>query len=53
MKSTTPPTLSNTGAIPSTIRAIYVPDASVEVYKAATNWSSFASKIKGVSEMPA
>ena len=52
MKSTTPPTITTT-SIPSTIGAIYVPDASVEVYKAATNWSSFASKIKGVSEMPA
>ena len=53
IEATTPPTLSNTDAIPSTIRAIYVPDASVEAYQAATNWSSFASKIKGISEMPA
>ena len=53
IEATTPPTLSNTNAIPSTIRAIYVPDANVEAYQAATNWSSFASKIKGISEMPA
>ena len=53
IEATTPPTLSNTGAIPPTIGAIYVPDESVEAYKAATNWSSFASKIKGISEMPA
>ena len=53
IEATTPPTLSNTDAIPPTIRAIYVPDASVEAYQAATNWSSFASKIKGISEMPA
>ena len=53
IEATTPPTLSNTDAIPSKIRAIYVPDASVEAYQAATNWSSFASKIKGISEMPA
>ena len=53
IEATTPPTLSNTGAIPSTIRAIYVPDESIAAYQAATNWSSFASKIKGISEMPA
>ena len=53
IEATTPPTLVSTNAIPSTIGAIYVPDESVEAYKAATNWSSFASKIKGISEMPA
>ena len=31
---------------------IYVPDASVEAYKTATNWSSYASRIKGISELP-
>lgn len=29
---------------------IYVPDASVEAYKAATNWNTYASRIKGISE---
>ena len=53
IEATTPPTLSETNAIPSTIGAIYVPDESVAAYQAATNWSSFASKIKGISEMPA
>ena len=53
VKATTPPTLSSTNAIPSTIGAIYVPDESVAAYQSATNWSSFASKIKGISEMPA
>ena len=53
IEATTPPTLSSTTAIPSTIGAIYVPDESVAAYQAATNWSSFASKIKGISEMPA
>lgn len=53
IEATTPPTLSSTNAIPSTIGAIYVPDESVTAYQAATNWSSFASKIKGISEMPA
>ena len=53
IEATTPPTLASTNAIPSTIGAIYVPDESVAAYQAATNWSSFASKIKGISEMPA
>ena len=52
VNANTPPTLGS-GAIPSTIGAIYVPDESVAAYQAATNWSSFASKIKGISEMPA
>lgn len=52
MKATIPPNLASTDAIPSTIGAIYVPDESVAAYQAATNWSSFASKIKGISEMP-
>ena len=54
VKATTPPTLSSTNAIPSTIGAIYVPDESIEAYQAATNWNSstFATKIKGISEMP-
>ena len=52
IEATTPPTLSN-GAIPYTIKAIYVPDESVAAYQAATNWNSFASKIRGISEMPA
>ena len=50
--ATIPPTLSSTNAIPSTIGAIYVPDESIGAYQAATNWSSFADKIKGISEMP-
>ena len=53
IEATTPPTLKSTNAIPSTVGAIYVPDESVTAYQAATNWSSYASKIKGISEMPA
>lgn len=30
---------------------IYVPDDLVESYKTATNWSTYASKIKGLSEL--
>ena len=32
---------------------IYVPDNKVNAYKKATNWSLFASQIKGYSELPA
>ena len=39
-------TLSNTNAIPSSVTDIYVPEALVDSYKTATNWSNFASKIK-------
>lgn len=31
---------------------IYVPDTLVEDYKAATNWSTYAAQIKGLSELP-
>lgn len=31
---------------------VYVPDNLVESYKSATNWSSFATQIKGLSELP-
>ena len=48
-----PPTLVNTNAFFITGGAsypIYVPDASLEAYKTATNWLNFASRIKGLSE---
>ena len=53
IKAVAPPTLVNINAIPSKIEAIYVPDESISAYQGAANWSSFASKIKGISEMPA
>ena len=31
---------------------IYVPDGAVEAYKTATNWSTYADQIKGISELP-
>ena len=46
IESDTVCTLSSTNAIPSSVTDIYVPDALVESYKTATNWSSFANKIK-------
>lgn len=55
IEATTPPTLATT-SLPQTTRtkltSIYVPDASVEAYKAASGWSTFASKIKPISERP-
>lgn len=51
-ESTTPPTLANANAfngINSTAR-IYVPDAAVNDYKAATNWSTYASYIYPLSD---
>ena len=45
-KSNTVCTLSNTNAIPSNVTDIYVPLELIDSYKTATNWSSFADKIK-------
>ena len=49
IEATTPPTLGadafdNTNDCP-----IYVPSASVEAYKAANNWSTYASRIQAIS----
>lgn len=50
IKSTTPPTLGS-GAISLTdMLQIFVPDASVDAYKSATNWSYLASRIRPLSE---
>lgn len=40
-------------AIASGTGFVYVPDDMVDAYKAATNWSTYASQIKGMSELPA
>lgn len=42
-----PPSLASS-AIPSTIQNIFVPTESVEAYKTATNWSTFANKIQPI-----
>lgn len=52
MEPTTPPTLGVNVFLGSALTSIYVPDASVEAYKAATNWSTYASKIKPISQRP-
>jgi hypothetical protein len=54
IRATTPPTagrliFENTG-IDSGSGYIYVPDASVADYKAATNWVTYANRIKPLSE---
>ena len=48
VNATTPPTLSG-GAFDSTNNCpIYVPSGSVEAYKSATNWSTYASRIQAI-----
>ena len=50
LRALTPPTLaSNAFMGASTTFVIYVPDASVEAYKTATNWSTYASRIYPMS----
>jgi len=46
---TTPPSIG-TKVFNGSTCPIYVPDASVATYKAATNWSTWASRIKPMSE---
>lgn len=50
IEATTPPTLTNVNAFDNTHAdlVIYVPAESVEAYKAATNWSTYASKIQAI-----
>lgn len=48
VSATTPPTLGS-GALYNTSNCpIYVPSASVDAYKAATNWSSYSSRIQAI-----
>ena len=49
LKSTN--TFDNT-PIASGMGYIYVPDDKVDTYKSATNWSTYASQIKPISELP-
>ena len=48
-RAATPPTLESNNNM-NFCSAIYVPDASVDAYKTATNWATYASKIKPLSE---
>lgn len=51
-KATVPPSVGgNNWVNTNALQAIYVPDASVEAYKTATNWSTKASIIYGISDI--
>lgn len=48
-RSTMPPALANSKAFsPGKLNKIYVPEASVNAYKTAANWSAFASYIEAI-----
>ena len=50
VNSTTPPTLGGTSVFDNTNNCpIYVPDASVSVFKTTDKWSEYASRIKPIS----
>lgn len=47
--STTPPTLADTDVLSNTNNCpIYVPAESVDAYKAASNWSTYADRIQAI-----
>lgn len=50
-KAVTPPSIQNWTFTAAT-QSYYVPDESVDAYKTAANWSAYASKIKGINELP-
>ena len=54
VRATTPPSLGgyliNPGWVYATVGRLYVPDASVNAYKTATNWSQYADIIYPLSE---
>ena len=52
LHSNEPPQIASTTFSGSLSCIFYVPDAAVSNYKAATNWSEYASRIKGISELP-
>lgn len=49
IKATTPPTLGNNALFNTNDCPIYVPAESVDAYKQANNWSSFADRIQPIS----
>lgn len=50
--SIVPPTATSSTWSGNQVGVIYVPDGSVDAYKAADNWSGVASKIKSINERP-
>lgn len=51
IKNSTPPILADVDAFSLNPAQFYVPDASVEAYKAATNWVTLADRIHPMSEI--
>jgi len=49
IEATTPPTLGNNAFNYTNDCPIYVPSASVNAYKAASGWSTYASRIQAIS----
>lgn len=50
VQNDTPPKLGGLDVFQVSPDAIYVPDNSIEMYKAATNWSHYADKFRPLSE---
>lgn len=53
-RATTPPTLGSEAinSLQYLTDYIYVPDASVSTYQSAARWSTYSSRIKGISQLP-
>ena len=49
VEATTPPTLYRDAFLSTNNCPIYVPSESVETYKTATNWSTYADRIQAIS----
>jgi hypothetical protein len=52
VRSVRPPGTDNTGRFTLSAGLIYVPDGSVEAYKAAEGWIEYAGRIRPLSEYP-
>lgn len=54
VRAETPPTLSNvfSGTSFDATTAFYVPKASLDAYKSATNWSTYADNFKAIEDYP-
>lgn len=50
VRATTPPTLGSNFLLSNQIALIYVPAESVQAYKEASGWSSFASRIYAIGD---
>lgn len=51
VRATTPPSLVGVNFYQCPLSVIYVPDASLEAYKTATNWNQYADRIHPLSEI--